>query len=151
MLSFVVEEGYMKNYAIQLAVIAALTAVSSGLVGCGGGDDATGSSGSTNSTPPAVNTMTGNWNGQADGGVYTFSMSLTQSGNVLSGTYVLNGGGSGPATGEITGNTLDLTTVREPGHNVSQWHGTVNSDLNSASGTYTNITAAGGGTFSMSK
>ena len=143
----------MKTYAMQSVVIAALVAVSVGLVGCGGGDStpAPVADSTATGTPTVVSTMTGVWTGEENGGALTFSMSLTQSGDVLSGTYVLNGAGSGSATGSISGNSLELTTVREPGHNVSQWHGTVNSGRTAASGTYTNITTAASGTFSMSK
>ncbi|TAN35609.1 MAG: hypothetical protein EPN23_10545 [Verrucomicrobia bacterium] len=95
--------------------------------------------------------MTGVWHGSFSTG-QTFSLSLTQADNVLSGTYSRDdGSGSGSATGQLSGNTLSLTTVREPGHVVSQWSGTVNGDRNGASGTWTNITDASSGTFSMNK
>ena len=142
----------MKTYAKQSILVLALVVLPFAMFGCGGGDSSTPAASSTNDTTTAVKTMTGTWNGAFDGGSATFSLNLSQTDNVLSGTFVRNdGSGSGPATGQIVGNTLDLTTVREPGHTVAQWHGTVNDDRTSANGTYTNITAASSGTFSMSK
>lgn len=137
---------------IQRLIVVALTtvllALPAALTGCGGGGDDTSAPADTNA--PAA-TMTGAWSGSFNSGE-TFSMSLTQGGTVLSGTYVrTDGSGSGPATGQLSGDTLDLTTVREPGHTVSQWHGTANADRTGASGTWTNITGASSGTFSMNK
>ena len=113
----------MKMYAIQFAVIAVWVAVSSGLVGCAGGGDSTApATSSSTGTPTEVSTMTGTWNGAFDDGAAIFALSLTQTDTMLSGTFVrTDGSGSGPATGEIVSNALDLTTVREPGHTVLQW------------------------------
>ncbi len=146
----------MKTYAMQSVVIAALVAVSAGLVGCGGGDDSTPApavDSTATGTPAVVVSMSGTWHGAFNSGGTAFSLSLTQSGNVLSGTYARDDGtGSGPATGELTGDTLDLTTVREPGHTVSQWHGTVNAARTAANGSYNVVAPSpGSGTFSMSK
>ncbi len=152
----------MKTYAVMTAVFVSMVAMTSGLVGCGGGDDSSSPTviavtnavpAATNAEPAAVVSMTGTWHGGFDGGTLTFSLNLNQSGNVLSGTYVRDDGtGSGPATGEITGDTIDLTTVREPGHVVSQWHGTVNAERTAANGSYNVVAPSpGSGTFSMSK
>ncbi|MCX6995541.1 MAG: hypothetical protein NTV49_00275 [Kiritimatiellaeota bacterium] len=124
------------------------------LTGCGGSDDTTTPTPATTNASPAVPspTMTGVWHGTFDTAV-EFALSLTQNDNVLSGTYTRNdASGSGTASGQINDNTVDLTTVREPGHIISQWHGTVNVERTGSSGTWTIVSGgSGSGTFSMNK
>lgn len=147
----------MKKFAAVGAMIVLMVifgTMSSTLTGCGGGgDDNTVTNTVVVTNAPAATTpsMSGVWHGSFNTG-QTFSLSLTQTDNVLNGTYSRDdGSGSGSATGQLTGDTLSLTTVREPGHVVSQWSGNVNSERNGASGNWNNITDASAGTFSMNK
>jgi hypothetical protein len=148
----------MKKFAAlgsMIALMAMFGAMPSTLTGCGGGgDDNTVTNTVVVTNAPAATTpsMSGVWHGSFNTGA-EFSLSLSQSDNVLSGTYSRNdGSGSGSATGQINGNTLDLTTVRNPGNVISQWHGNVNDERTSSSGSWTIVSGdSGSGTFTMTK
>ncbi len=124
------------------------------LTGCGGSDDTTTPTPmTTNSTPaPVEKTMTGVWHGSFSTGP-TFVMDLTQHEDMLTGSYFYEGSGAaGSVTGQITSNNIQVTTVRDPGHIVSQWQGTVNEDRTASSGIWTNVEgASSSGTYSMNK
>ena len=119
------------------------------LAGCGGGGGDDNDPAPATNGAPAEASMSGVWHGSFNGGV-EFSMELDQSADVITGTYVRSGG-SGTATGQLNGDDLELTTVRQPGAVVSQWKGTVNDARDAASGSWTNITEGSSGTFSMTK
>lgn len=117
------------------------------LAGCNGGgsDDepADAADDGGGDAPPA--SLSGSWLGTVTQGANppaNVSMSITQTGDSLAGTYNGTGGLSGPMTGSVSGTTVNMTTTTGPV--VAQWTGTVNADRTSMSGTFT-IVAGGGG------
>ncbi|MBP7274908.1 MAG: hypothetical protein KBA51_01750 [Kiritimatiellae bacterium] len=78
------------------------------------------------------------------------SMSITQTGDSLSGTFNGTGGFSGPMTGTLSGDSVSMTTTTGPV--VAQWNGTANTSRTSMSGNFTIVAGGGGsGTWALSK
>ena len=120
--------------AIGLALVAG---------GCDGGSDSSSSDGGGSGVTPT--TLDGSWAGtitQSGNPPAGISMTVTQTGDLLAGTYNGTGGSSGAMTGSTSGSTVNMTTT--VGAVVSQWTGTLNADKTSMAGTFT-IVAGGGG------
>ena len=120
--------------AIGLAMMAA---------GCFSSSDSSSSDGDGSGTTPA--SLNGSWAGtitQTGNPPGAISMTITQTGDLLAGTYNGTGGSSGTMTGSTSGSTVNMTTT--VGAVVAQWTGTLNADHTSMSGTFT-IVAGGGG------
>jgi hypothetical protein len=65
--------------------------------------------------PTAI--FTGKWRVVANGGAWSYDMSLTQDGGTVAGSYVVVGtGGRGNITGRLDGNTLNFTWVDATGY-----------------------------------
>jgi len=148
------------RYLLRLILMLLLPAIPLALVACGGSsddDDEAAPAAETNDVEEAdgeaeeapAPTMTGNWVGEFGTGV-AFSMSLTQSGDALTGSYK-TGAFDGSVSGSISGNSVSMT-VTVPAGPTSEWSGSVNEERTSMSGSF-NIVAGGGGsgTWSASK
>lgn len=93
--------------------------------------------------------MTGNWVGEFGTGV-AFSMTLTQTGDGLTGNYK-TGSFDGSVSGSVSGNDVDMT-VTIPGGPTSVFTGTVNEQRTSMVGEFTIVAGGGGsGTWSATK
>lgn len=78
------------------------------LAACGGGG---GGSSAPNNQPPAVN-VTGTWRGPVVSsvtGTSTATLTLTQNGAALTGTYATSGGVGGNLTGTVSGYAANVT------------------------------------------
>jgi hypothetical protein len=120
--------------------------------GCSSSSEPTGLVITNNVTNLAAN-ATGNWSGTFTASGVPFSMTLIQEGSTLAGAYETQGV-PGDVTGQINGTAIELTVTAHGGSGdvVSQWAGTINAELNAASGSFNIISGGGGsGAWQMSK
>lgn len=127
----------LASFALGLALMA----------GCDGNSTSSSSDGSGSGSGSGTTkvSLSGSWAGTIQQGANppaAISMSITQTGDLLGGTYNGTGGTSGTMTGSVSGSTVNMTTT--VGAVVSQWTGTLNDARTSMSGTF-NIVAGGGG------
>jgi hypothetical protein len=99
----------------------------------------------TNNVTNTTVSATGNWRGTFDTNAVPFNMTLVDNGGAISGSYAAQGW-PGEVTGQVTGNTIDLTVTAHTsgGDVVAQWVGIITADMKSATGAY-NILSGGGG------
>jgi len=159
-------------------VVLLVSMLSLGLVGCGGDDDEEpqvvvvvvtnqvngATTVVTNEVPaadpvvevPAVVNVVGKWTGiMTHGGTNAHvEMTLTQTGNVVGGTYVLAGGASGKTAGTIDGDHLVVkmtpTIALSPDFYMT-CDGHVNSSASQYLGNYRSNPSGVEGTFSLQK
>lgn len=112
--------------------------------GCGSSGEPTGLVITNNVTNLAVS-ATGHWSGTFTASGVPFNMTLIQNGSTLGGAYAAQSI-PGDVTGQITGGSLEMTVTAHAsgGDVVSQWSGTINAELNSATGSFAIISGGGG-------
>lgn len=155
----------MTSWLVRLLLMLILPLLPMGLAACGGGggdddDEAApaaeeavgeeeGSGDGAEGADASAASMTGNWVGEFGTGA-AFSMTLTQTGDGLTGNYK-TGSFDGSVSGSVSGNDVDMT-VSIPGGATSVFTGTVNEQRTSMVGEFTIVAGGGGsGTWSATK
>lgn len=118
------------KYALVVLMLGCLVACDDDDGGGGGGDgDAA--------------TVTGTWSGTFSGSGSPFTLSISQSGDAVTGNYS-EGGINGTVSGSVSGNSIQMTITLESG-SVGLFSGNLNEDRTSMNGTFSIISGGGGG------